>query len=279
MSRFQPYTSLPEKLWFFGMRIFCAMVLLFLVVPLLVIVPLSFNSGTYLTFPLAGISLRWYEALFASANWKLAFGNSIIVACATTVIATALGTAGAISLKRLPPRMAKVLTFVILSPIVVPVVITGVGIYFLYASVGLTNTLPGLVMAHVVLAVPFVVVTVSATLEGFDTGLLRAAASLGAPPLTAFRRVTLPLIFPGVMSGALFAFAVSFDDVVVALFLAGPEQRTVPIQMFNGVREEINPIIAAAATLLIGLSLILLLTVEYLRRRSARFTSVRSAGS
>jgi putative spermidine/putrescine transport system permease protein len=279
MTRFQPYTSLLEKLWFYGMRIFCAIVLLFLVVPLLVIVPLSFNSGTYLTFPLAGISLRWYEALFASANWKLAFGNSIIVACATTAIATALGTAGAISLKRLPLRVAKILTFLILSPIVVPVVITGVGIYFVYASVGLTNTLPGLVMAHVVLAVPFVVVTVSATLEGFDTGLLRAAASLGAPPLTAFRRVTLPLISPGVMSGALFAFAVSFDDVVVALFLAGPEQRTVPIQMFNGVREEINPIIAAAATLLIGLSLVLLLTVEYLRRRSARYAKVRSTAS
>ena len=271
--KFLPYTSLIEKCAFFLNRSFCAVVLLFLIVPLLVIIPLSFNSGSYLTFPLAGLSWRWYESLLSSHNWKLAFVNSTMIALITTVVATTLGTAAAIGLKRLSPAYAKPITFLILSPIVVPVVITAMGAYFLYSPLGLVNNLSGIVLAHTVLAVPFVVVTVMATLEGFDTNLLRAASSLGASPFVAFRRVALPMIYPGVISGALFAFAVSFDDIVVALFLAGPHQRTIPVQMFNGVREEINPIIAAAATLLVLLSALLLVVVEYLRRRSQRLAS------
>ncbi len=196
-----------------------------------------------------------------------------MIALITTVVAATLGTAAAIGLKRLSPAYAKPITFLILSPIVVPVVITAMGAYFLYSPLGLVNHLSGIVLAYTVLAVPFVVVTVMDTLEGLDTNLLRAASSLGASPFVAFRRVALPMIYPGVISGALFAFAVSFDDIVVALFLAGPHQRTIPVQMFNGVREEINPIIAAAATLLVLLSALLLVVVEYLRRRSQRLAS------
>ena len=252
-------------LWAFGIA-----TLIFLVVPLLVVVPLSFNSGSFLSFPLAGISTRWYEALFASSAWMRALRNSIIIGLVATALATVLGTAAALGLKRLTPGVSQVLSFIVLSPIVVPVVISAVGIYFLYAPFGLVSSTLGLALSHTVLATPFVVITVMASLDGFDMNLQRAAQACGASPFVAFRRVTLPLILPGVVSGAIFAFAVSFDDVVMALFLAGPEQRTLPVQMFNGVREEINPIIAAAATMLILLAVTLLALVEFLRRRSAR---------
>jgi putative spermidine/putrescine transport system permease protein len=257
--------TMSAGLWAYGVA-----TLIFLVVPLLVVVPLSFNSGSFLSFPLAGISLRWYEALFASSAWTRALRNSVVIGLVATALATVLGTAAALGLKRLSPGVSRVLSFVVLSPIVVPVVISAVGLYFLYAPFGLVNSTLGLALSHTVLATPFVVITVMASLDGFDMNLQRAAQACGASPFVAFRRVMLPLILPGVVSGAIFAFAVSFDDVVMALFLAGPEQRTLPVQMFNGVREEINPIIAAAATLLILLAVTLLALVEFLRRRSAR---------
>jgi putative spermidine/putrescine transport system permease protein len=257
--------TMSAGLWAYGVA-----TLIFLVVPLLVVVPLSFNSGSFLSFPLAGISMRWYEALFASSAWTRALRNSVVIGLVATALATVLGTAAALGLKRLSPGVSRVLSFVVLSPIVVPVVISAVGLYFLYAPFGLVNSTLGLALSHTVLATPFVVITVMASLDGFDMNLQRAAQACGASPFVAFRRVMLPLILPGVVSGAIFAFAVSFDDVVMALFLAGPEQRTLPVQMFNGVREEINPIIAAAATLLILLAVTLLALVEFLRRRSAR---------
>lgn len=265
-----PYATRGEVAFRYAFWAYCALVFFFLIAPILAIVPLSFNSGSFLTFPMPGFSLRWYADFFASDRWLAAVKNSMIVGTATTVLATALGTAASLGLTRLRPKARSLLSAIIIAPIIVPVVITGVGAYFLYAPLHLTNTYLGLILAHTVIAVPFAVLTVSASLQNFDVNLLRAAGSLGAPPLTAFRRVVLPLILPGVVSGAVFAFATSFDEVVMALFLAGPSQRTLPIQMFNGVREEISPTITAAATLLIILSFALLLVVELLRRRAER---------
>ena len=186
------------------------------------------------------------------------------------------GTLAAIGLTRGHfPGKALVMALVI-SPMVVPVVIIGVASYLFFAPLGLGNSYFSLIVVHAVLGVPFVIITVSATLQGFNQNLVRAAASLGASPLTAFRRVTLPLIAPGVISGALFAFATSFDEVVVTLFLAGPEQATLPRQMFSGIRENLSPTIAAAATLLIAFSVVLLLTLEWLRGRSEKMRTAQA---
>jgi putative spermidine/putrescine transport system permease protein len=250
------------------------LVLAFLILPILIIVPLSFSSGTLLTFPLPGVSLRWYAEFFASASWQLALRNSLIVASAATVLATALGTLAALGLTRARLPGQTLLMGLIVSPMVVPLVIVAVGVYFAYAPFGLTGSLLGLTLAHTALAVPFVVITVSATLQGFDPNHARAGASLGASPVVVFRRIVLPLILPGVVSGALFAFVTSFDEVVVALFLTGPGERTLPRQMFNGMRENISPVIAAAASLLILISIVLLTTVELLRRRNERLRGI-----
>ena len=253
-----PYMSPVERLWFYTLRGLCGLVLLFLILPVLVIVPLSFNSGTFLVYPLQGFSLRWYADFFNSAEWMRSLTNSMIVAPAATVLAMVFGTLASIGLTRGEFRGKALVMSLLISPMVVPVVIIGVASYL------------SLILVHAVLGVPFVIITVSATLQGFNYNLVRAAASLGAPPLTAFFKVTLPLIAPGVISGALFAFATSFDEVVVTLFLAGPEQATLPRQMFSGIRENLSPTIAAAATLLIGFSVALLLVLEWLRGRSER---------
>lgn len=246
------------------------LVLLFLVLPILVIVPLSFTSGTFLSYPLPGLSLRWYQELFASEPWRRSIQNSLIVGFGATVLATVLGVLAALGLNaaRIPGRNA--IMGLLISPMIVPLVIVATGTYFAYAPFGLSGSLLGLTLAHTALAAPFVVITVSATLAGFDHTLTRAAASLGASPVTAFRKVTLPLIAPGVISGALFAFVTSFDEVVVAIFLTGPQQRTLPRQMFDGIRENISPTITAAATLLVLLAVVLMLVMEFLRRRNAR---------
>jgi putative spermidine/putrescine transport system permease protein len=266
----KPYTSPVERIWYYLLRGFCGLVLLFLVLPVLVIIPLSFNSGSFLVYPLQGFSMQWYENFFASAEWMRALKNSLIVAPASTILAMIFGTLASIGLTRGDfPGKALVMALVI-SPMVVPVVIIGVASYLFFAPLGLGNSYTALILVHAVLGVPFVIITVSATLQGFNQNLVRAAASLGASPLTTFRRVTLPLIAPGVISGALFAFATSFDEVVVTLFLAGPEQATLPRQMFSGIRENLSPTIAAAATLLIAFSVALLLVLEWLRGRSER---------
>lgn len=266
-----PYRTRGEIVWQVAFRIFCALVFVFLVLPIAAILPLSFNAGQFLTFPMPGLSLRWYADFFASEKWIAAVYNSFGVGVATMLLATALGTLAALGLARLKPRPRSAIGALVLAPLIVPVVITGVGVYFLYAPLRLTNSYLGLVLAHTVLAIPFVVLTVSASLANFDVNLWRAASNLGAPPVTAFRRVVLPVILPGVVSGAIFAFATSFDEIVMGLFLAGPTQRTLPIQMFNGVREEISPTITAAATLLVVLSIVLLVTIEMLRRRTDRY--------
>jgi putative spermidine/putrescine transport system permease protein len=255
---------------------FCALVFLFLVLPILAVVPLSFNSGSFLTYPLAGLSLRWYRDFFTSAHWLPALRNSLLVACASTAIATPLGTLAALGLVRAHVGGKPLIFGFLIAPMIVPVIVTAIGAYFLYAPLGLTNTYLGLILSHAVLGAPFVVVVVHATLQGFDANLWRAGTSLGASPARVFVRVVLPLIAPGVAAGAVFAFTTSFDEIVTAIFLAGPEQRTLPLQMFDGVREQISPTVTAAATLLTLVSVLLLATVELLRRRSQRLYGRRA---
>lgn len=270
-----PYASPAERTWYWTHRIIVGLVLLFLIAPILVITPLSFNSIKYFTYPMPGLSLRWYEDFFFNDRWQSALRTSIVVAFATTALATALGTLAALGLSRARfPAKALVMSLLI-SPMVVPVVITAVGMYFFYTRIGLSNTIPGLILAHTVLATPFVVIVVTATLSGFDQTLMRAGASLGGDPVRVFFKIVLPLILPGVISGALFAFVTSFDEVVVALFLSSPETRTLPKQMFSGIREEISPTITAAATFLVVVSIVLLTSMELLRRRSERLRGIR----
>ncbi|MFK8258083.1 ABC transporter permease [Erwinia sp. AnSW2-5] len=262
--------TLILRLWKGLFNFYAAAVLLFLIVPVLVIVPLSFNSSSFLSYPLSGFSLRWYETFFHSQEWLGALGNSLLIAPLATLLATVLGVLASMGLVRGEFRGKGIVMAIIISPMVAPVVIIAVGMFFFFAKLSLLNSYLGLVLAHALLGVPFVVITVVAVLKSYDTNLSRAAASLGASPLLTFRKVTLPLIAPGVFSGALFAFAASFDEVVVTLFLASPSQRTLPIQMFAGIRENLDPTIAAAASLMIGASLILLVVMEILRRRGEK---------
>jgi putative spermidine/putrescine transport system permease protein len=270
------YATTTEKLSYWGVRIFSALVLLFLIAPILVIMPLSFNPEPYFSYPLSGISLRWYEEFFLSERWLFAIKNSMIIAIATTVVSTFLGTLAALGLTmaRIPGR--PLIMSVLISPLIVPVIISAVGMFFFYARLGMTGSFVGIILAHSVLATPFVIITVTATLSGFDRSLLRAGASLGAKPQTVFFQIMLPLILPGVISGALFAFVTSFDEVVVVLFIAGPDQRTLPRQMFSGIREMISPTITAAATVLIVLSVAMLASLEMLRRRNERLRGIKS---
>ncbi|WP_231982036.1 ABC transporter permease [Pseudomonas poae] len=264
------HSTLIERLWAPIFSVFSISMLIFLVVPILVIVPLSFNEGSFLSYPLSGFSLRWYQEFLGSQEWMRALRNSLIIAPAATLLATALGTLAAVGLARGEFRGKGLVMAVLISPMIAPLVIIAVSLYFFFAQLNLLNSYLGLVLAHAALGVPFVVITVAATLQGYDRNFSRAAASLGAPPWFAFRKVMLPLIAPGVISGALFAFATSFDEVVVTLFLASPAQRTLPMQMFGGIRENLNPTIAAAATLMIAASAVLLLLMEWLRRRNEK---------
>ncbi|WP_316399497.1 ABC transporter permease, partial [Bradyrhizobium sp. 33ap4] len=229
-----PYASPMEKSWYYLHRLICAAVLVFLIAPILVIIPLSFNSVPFFTYPMPGLSLRWYEEFFLTYRWQGALHNSIFVAVSVTLLSTVLGTLAALGLSRPNFPWRGAVMSVLISPIVVPVVITAVAVYFFYADVRLLNTYAGLILAHNTLATPFVVITVSATLMGFDYSLTRAAAGLGAPPVVVFFKVTLPLILPGMISGALFAFITSFDETVVALFVTSAEQRTLPKVLFSG---------------------------------------------
>lgn len=244
------------------------LILLFLVGPIIVVFPLSLSSGELLVLPTPGYSLRWYQDFFSSSRWLDATWNSFVVGIATMVLATFLGTLAAFGLF-LGRFRGKALLLAILSlPMVTPVIVTAIAMYFALSLVGLGSTLTGLILAHTVLSVPFVLLTVLASLQTFDPNLLRAAASLGANPAVSFRRVVLPLIAPGVATGALFAFATSFDELIVALFIASPGQFTLPRQMYAGLREFLSPTIAAAAVLLILFSVLLLALNEFIRKRA-----------
>lgn len=247
-----------------------ALLMAYLVAPTLIIAPLSFNFQPYFTYPIKEYSLRWYEEVLTTQPWNTAFRNSFFVAMVSTVWATALGTMGAVGLAGLPQRIRNYLNIMLLSPIFIPIIVFAVGFYYFAARVGVVNTLGALIWAHIVLGLPFVVILVSASLERFDRDFVRAAQSLGAGPLTTFRRITLPLIAPGVLAGAIFAFVTSWDEIVTALFVAGgPENHTLPRRLWAGLRDDLSPAIIAAATILSALSLVLMIVVETLRTRSA----------
>jgi putative spermidine/putrescine transport system permease protein len=269
------YFTRNERIGYWLLRGFVGLVLLFLIAPILAIMPLSFNSETFFSYPMPGYSLRWYEEFFTNERWQSALRLSLVLAFATTILATTLGTLAALGLARANVPYRASIMAVLISPMVVPVIVSALGMFFFYSSLGLTGTIPGLILAHTALATPFVVITVTATLTSFDRTLMRAGESLGASPTTVFFKVVMPLILPGMISGALFAFVTSFDEVITVIFIAGPEQRTLPRQMFSGIREQISPTITAAATVLIIISTLLLVVVEMLRRRSERLRGVR----
>lgn len=259
-----------ERLWRIALWIGAAVSFFFLIAPIMAMLPLSFNDGQFLTYPLRGFTTRWYEEFFTSDRWALSIRNSFFIGLSSAVLATALGTLAALGLSRGYCPGHRAIMAVLLSPLIVPVVIYAVGLYFFFAPLGLTASYTGLILAHAALGAPFVVITVLASLTGFDWNLARAGASLGAGPVRVAFKVIFPMILPGMISGALFAFATSFEEVVVILFIAGPEQRTIPREMFSGLRENISPTIAAAAAVLVVFSVALLASVELLRRRSER---------
>ena len=265
------YATRVERAAHLAVRVFAGLVFIYLVAPVFVVVPLSFTSSQLLVFPLPGYSLQWYEDFFTNPLWTGALANSLFVGTIVMIVATTLGTLAALGLHGSRARWKALVFGVLVTPLAVPVVIVAVAIFYYFASLALVGTYIGLIMAHTVLALPFVVITVSATLQGFDPNLTRAAASLGAAPAYAFRTVTLPIIAPGLVSGALFAFVTSFDEIVVALFLASPQQRTLPRQIFSGVSENISPTITAAAVVLLLVSVVLMGAMEFLRRRGERF--------
>ncbi len=261
------YATPSERLLRTLVVAFAVAVMLFLIAPLFIVVPLSFSKDSFFTFPVREFSLRWYVDFFGNARWMHAIFNSSVAAVMTTVLATTLGTLAALGISRPDFPARRLVMAMLISPMIVPTIIVAVGSYLFFGRFGLTNTRTGLVLAHTALATPFVVITVTATLSTYDTNLTRAALSLGAPAISTFFRVTLPNILPGVVSGAIFAFAISFDEVVVALFMTAAEQRTLPVQMFSGIRDQINPTIMAAATLLLTLSIILFTALNLLTRR------------
>ena len=277
------HTPLNYRIWHYTYLTFCGLVFFFLIAPLFVILPLSFNAEQYIHFSAKmlaldpeGFSLRWYEdMIYGTKNpWGLATKNSLIIAFFATIGSTILGTVAALGLSsRHMPYKAAFMALLI-SPMIVPLIISGTAIFFFMAKVGLAATHTGIVLSHIILGTPFVVFTVTATLSGFDDSVTRAAASLGSNPVNTFMKITLPLIMPGVISGGLFAFVTSFDEVVVVLFLAGLENTTIPIQMWVGLREQLSPTIMAVATCLIVMSTLILVTAELLRRRSERLRGI-----
>ncbi|NKB61325.1 MAG: ABC transporter permease subunit [Gammaproteobacteria bacterium] len=280
------YTGTLGRIWHYAYLVICGLVFFLLMAPILVIIPLSFNAEPYFTFSEGMVqldpeaySLRWYEDVLGfgegtGANrgheWAFAARNSILIAIFATLIATTIGTLAAVGLSRPQMPFRRPIMALLISPLIVPIIITAAGMFFFYSSVGLAYSHLGVVLAHAAIGTPFVVITVTATLVGFDETLIRASSSLGAQPLRTFFKVILPLITPGIVSGALFAFITSFDEVVLIYFLADADQKTIPIQMWSGLRQQISPSILAVATLLITFSVILLVAVELLRRRSER---------
>jgi putative spermidine/putrescine transport system permease protein len=277
------YTETRYRLWHYSYLFICTSIFFFLVAPLFVILPLSFNAEQYIHFSdkmLAldpeGFSLRWYEdMIYGTKNpWGLAVRNSLFIAFFATIGSTVLGTIAALGLSsRYMPYKALIMS-VLISPMIVPLIISASAIFFSAAKFGIASSYTGVILAHIILGTPFVVITVTATLSGFDDSITRAASSLGSNPTNTFFKITMPLIFPGIISGALFAFVTSFDEVVVILFVGGPQQTTIPVQMWIGLREQLSPTIMAVATCLIIMSTCILIATELLRRRSERIRGI-----
>lgn len=277
MSALPPYSSNLQVTWYYAFRVICGLIFFFLIFPILVIMPLSFNAEDFFTFTpkmLAldpdGYSVKHYVDFFTNPDWQQALWNSVTIAPVATILATTFGTVAAIGLSQSHVPFKSVIMALLISPMIVPLIISAAGMYFFYSRIGLQGTYWGVVLAHAALGTPFVIITVTATLVGFDRSLTRASASLGADPVTTFFKVQMPLIIPGVVSGALFAFITSFDEVVVVLFLGSASYKTLPWQMFTGLREQISPTILAVATLMVAISIVLLTVLELLRRRSER---------
>lgn len=286
--KLQPYLTPFQVLWHYTFRVICGAIFTFLITPILVVMPLSFNAQDFFTFTPemlrldpAGYSLKHYRDFFTNNEWQRSFKNSLIIAPIATIISVSLGTLAAIGLSQSHVPFRRAIMAILISPMIVPLIISATGMFFFYSYIGnLMEDVLGLdknivgyikvILAHAVLGIPFVIITVTATLVGFDRSLTRAAANMGADPVTTFFRVQMPLILPGVISGGLFAFITSFDEVVVVLFVGSAGQKTLPWQMFTGLREQISPTILAVATILVALSIALLATVEILRRRSER---------
>ncbi|MGB1721889.1 MAG: ABC transporter permease [Paracoccaceae bacterium] len=290
-----PYVSSKEVLWFYTFRTICGAIFVFLITPIIILIPLSFNQEPYFSFTPgmlaldpAAFSTRWYwdilqngmvdpEAItgwwsdvWNNAQWVRSIRNSFYIGILATILSTALGTLAAIGLASSDMPWRRPIMALLISPMIVPLVITASGLAFFFADIKLVKTYWGIILAHAVLGTPFVIITVTATLSGFDKSLTRASANMGAGPVRTFFKVQMPLILPGVISGALFAFITSFDEVVAVLQLADVRQRTIPRQMFSGIREQISPTILAVATILVIISIALLTVVELLRRRSER---------
>lgn len=253
-----------------ALRLFSVLVGSFLVAPVLVVVPLSFTDKDSFEFPPPGWSLRYYERFFTDPAWREPVLTSLKVAIIVTVIATVIGTPASFAITRSRRRGVAVLQGFLMAPMIVPNVIIALAIYAVFLRWDLVGTVEGLVLAHVVLALPFVVITVSAGLRAVDSRLELAAASLGASPPTIFRRVTLPLIAPGVLSGAVFAFVTSFDEAVISLYLQSPHLRTLPVQMFTSVTADVDPTIAAGSTVIIVVTTALILLPDFLKRGASR---------
>lgn len=287
-QRLLAYLTPGQVLWHYTFRVICGTIFVFLITPILVVMPLSFNAEDFFTFTPEmlrldpeGYSLKHYQDFFTNNEWKRSFKNSLIIAPIATVISVSLGTLAAIGLSQSHVPARRAIMAMLISPMIVPLIISATGMFFFYSDIG--NFLEGslgfnknfvgyvkVVLAHAVLGVPFVIITVTATLVGFDRSLTRAAANMGADPVKTFFRVQMPLILPGVISGGLFAFITSFDEVVVVLFVGSASQKTLPWQMFTGLREQISPTILAVATILVIISICLLTVIELLRRRSER---------
>ena len=238
----------------------------FLLLPIIAILPLAFTSGVFLNYPIGDYSLRWFRELGNAAQWRNSIVNSMIIGSGATVLSVVLGTLAALGLRGSRIPFPNVVRTIFLLPMVVPAVVLGVGLQISLARIGLSSTYLGVILSHTVLCVPFVVVSVSTALQGINPTTERAAASLGASPVTVFSRVTMPLALPGIVTGAVFAFATSLDEVVLTLFVAGPNQRTLARQMFSSIRENISPTVAAAALLLIVGTLLLAALAGLLRR-------------
>ncbi|WP_299817452.1 ABC transporter permease [uncultured Jannaschia sp.] len=279
-----PYATLGQRIWHYTFLVICGLIFFFLIAPILTIIPLSFNAENFFTFTPGMLaldgdaySLRHYRDFFQNPDWQQALSNSVRIAPAATLISVGLGTLAAIGLSQGHVPFRRAIMVVLISPMIVPLIISAAGMYFFYSRVGLQGSYLGVVLAHAALGTPFVIITVTATLVGFDRSLTRAAANLGAGPVRTFFKVQMPLILPGVISGGLFAFITSFDEVVVVLFVGSAGQKTLPWQMFIGLREQISPTILAVATILVAVSILLLATVEILRRRSERLRGLSPA--
>ena len=292
------YATPIKRTYYYAYLFFCAVVFFFLIAPLIAIVPISFSVSPFMVFTEGMLawppepeawSLRWYRNMIGdcsaevvsstvpcSTKWMKGTVNSFYIGIIATFIATVLGTMAALGLSRPHMPYKALIMSILISPMIVPLIITAAGMFFFYARINLVYTFTGVILAHVALATPFVVITVTATLVGFDMNMVKAAQSLGAKPMRTFFKVIMPLILPGIISGALFAFITSFDEVVIVMFMASIDQLTIPKQMWAGIRQEISPVILCMATCLVILSIVLLTTVELLRRRAERLRGIKA---